>query len=137
MQPRISMITLGTRDLARATQFYEKGLNFPRMDFPGDVSFFTLSGCWLSLYPWELLAQDAQMNGGASGFRGITLAHNVANENEVITVLAQAEEAGGRVVKRAQKADWGGFSGYFIDLDEHLWEVAYNPYFHVGAKDVL
>lgn len=111
------MITLGTKDLRKATRFYEEGLGFPKMDFEGNVSFFRLNGSWLSLYPWELLAQDAQIDAASFGFRGITLAHNVENENQVKDILEQAENAGAHIVKQAQKTEWGGFSGYFTDLD--------------------
>ncbi len=132
MTPRISMITLGTKDLKRATTFYEKGLSFPKMVCEGDVSFFTLGGTWLSLYPWEILAQDAQVESSGAGFRGFALAHNVEDAAQVIALLEQAKQAGAVIVKKAQKATWGGFSGYFSDLDGHLWEVAYNPFFWPG-----
>ncbi len=135
MKPRINIITLGTRDLNKATKFYEKGLKLPKMNFEGEISFFMLNGSWLSLYSWELLAQDAQISSVGSGFRGITLAHNVENENQVITLLEKAKNAGAKIVKQAQKTEWGGFSGYFSDLDGHLWEVAYNPFFWPGPKD--
>ncbi len=135
MKPRINIITLGTKDLTKATRFYEGGLGFPKMDFEGNISFFMLNGSWLSLYPWELLAQDAQIDAASSGFRGITLAHNVENENQVTDILEQAKNAGANIVKQAQKTEWGGFSGYFTDLDGHLWEIAYNPFFWPGSKD--
>ena len=132
MDSRVNIITLGVKDLSKATEFYQVGLGLPKMDFAGNISFFTLNGSWLALYPWELLAQDAQIDSGGSGFRGVTLAHNVANESEVIELLEQAKNAGDKIVKQAQKAEWGGFSGYFADLDGHLWEVAHNPYLWPG-----
>jgi uncharacterized glyoxalase superfamily protein PhnB len=135
MKPRVNIITLGTRDLSKATKFYELGLGFPKMEFEGDISFFMLNGSWLSLYQWELLAQDAQIDAASSGFRGITLAHNVENENQVKAILQQAKNAGANIIKQAQKTEWGGFSGYFTDLDGHLWEIAYNPFFWPGPKD--
>lgn len=135
MKPRINIITLGTRNLENATRFYEQGLGLPKMDFDGKVSFFMLNGSWLSIYEWELLAQDALVGSGGSGFRGFTLAHNVEDENQVIELLEKAENAGARIIKPAQKTDWGGFSGYFADPDDHLWEVAYNPFFWPGPKD--
>lgn len=135
MKPRISMITLGVRDLAGAIAFYEHGLGFPRMESPPEVAFFTLNGTWLGLYGREALAEDAQVSAQGSGFEAFTLAHNVGSEKEVDEVLAQAVAAGATLVKKPQKVFWGGYSAYFKDLDGHLWEVAHNPFVWVGPRD--
>ncbi|MES9946435.1 MAG: VOC family protein [Candidatus Thiodiazotropha sp.] len=135
MKPRISMITLGVRDLGAAIEFYEKGLSFPRMESPPEVAFFTLNGTWLGLYGREALAEDAKVPSEGTGFAGFTLAHNVDSEKEVDEVVAQAVSAGATLVKKPQKVFWGGYSGYFKDLDGHLWEVAHNPLFWVGPED--
>jgi len=135
MNPRISMITLGVRDLAASIRFYEEGLGFPRMESPPEVAFFTLNGTWLGLYSRNALAEDATVSPEGGGFEGFTLSHNVSSEAEVEQVMSQALAAGGSLVKEAQKVFWGGFSGYFRDPDEHLWEVAYNPHFWVGPRD--
>ncbi len=135
MNPRISMITLGVRDLATSIRFYEQGLGFPRMESPPDVAFFTLNGTWLGLYAREALAEDATVSAEGQGFEGFALAHNVASEDEVEQVMRQALAAGAVLVKKAQKVFWGGYSGYFSDPDGHLWEVAYNPHFWVGPHD--
>lgn len=135
MQPRISMITLGVRDLPAAVAFYEKGLGFPRMESPPTVAFFTLNGTWLGLYGREALAEDAQVSAAGEGFAGFALAHNVHSEAEVDAVMAQAVAAGATEVKQPQKVFWGGYSGYFKDLDGHLWEVAHNPFAWVGPED--
>lgn len=135
MQPRISMITLGVRDMEKAIRFYEKGLGLPRMQFEGAAVFFSLNGSWLSLYPWDALAEDAAVDAEGSGFRGIALAHVVGSKEEVRKVMRQAAEAGGKIVKPAEDVFWGGFSGYFADPDGHLWEVAWNPHFWPGPKD--
>lgn len=135
MKPRISMITLGVRDLAAAIIFYEKGLGFPRMESPPGVAFFTLNGTWLGLYGREALAEDAQIAAEGNGFEGFSLAHNVPSENDVDEVVAQAVAAGATLIKKPQKVFWGGYSGYFKDLDGHLWEVAHNPLFWVGPSD--
>ncbi|MGL4371770.1 MAG: VOC family protein [Alphaproteobacteria bacterium] len=133
MKPRINMITLGTRNLERATAFYAKGLGFPQMPFEGEgIAFFELQGAWLALYPWELLAKDALVDAVGSGFRGFTLAHNVSDEGQVVHLLKIAEKAVACITKPAQPTEWGGFSGYFQDLDDHLWEVAFNPFFWPG-----
>ena len=129
------MITLGVRDLASAIKFYEEGLGFPRLESPPEVAFFTLSGTWLGLYGREALAEDATVSSEGGGFESFTLAHNVGSEKEVDEVISQAVDAGATLVKKPQKASWGGYSGYFKDLDGHLWEVAHNPLFWVGPKD--
>jgi len=135
MKPRISMITLGVRDLAVAVKFYEVGLGFPRMESPPEVAFFTLNGSWLGLYSRNALAEDATVPPEGNGFEGFTLSHNVSSEEEVEQVMGQALAAGATLVKAAQKVFWGGYSGYFKDPDGHLWEIAYNPLFWVGPSD--
>ena len=135
MKPRISMITLGVRDLAASVAFYAQGLGLPRMESPPEVAFFTLDGTWLGLYGRQALAEDATVQAEGSGFTGVTLAHNVASEAEVDALLKQAVAAGGALVKPGQRVFWGGYSGYFADPDGHLWEVAHNPHFWVGPPD--
>ena len=129
------MITLGVGDLGKSINFYEKGLGFPKMDSPPEVAFFTLNGTWLGLYGREDLAADANIPAEGSGFAGFALAHNVASEVEVDEVLDLAVSPGGTLVKKAGKASWGGYTGYFADPDGHLWEVAHNPFFWVGPGD--
>ena len=136
MKPRISMITLGVRDLAAAVKFYEEGLGFPRMESPPTVAFFTLNGTWLGLYGREALAEDATVCAQGHAFESFSLAHNVQSEAEVDEVINQAIAAGATLVKKPQKVFWGGYSGYFKDLDGHLWEVAHNPHFWIGPRDV-
>jgi uncharacterized protein len=127
MKPEITLVTLGVEDVDESVRFYRDGLGFP-MQEPGeddDVAFFTLEGTWLSLYPRDLLAEDATVPDDVTGFSGITLAHNVPERNDVDAVLEEAAAGGGRIVKPARDAFWGGYSGYFADPDGHLWEVAY------------
>lgn len=129
MEPRITLITLGVEDLERSVRFYRDGLGLPQR--PGEGVFFTTRGTWLSLFPRDELAHDAGVSAVGSGFRGIALAHNVRTRDEVEVVLAQAVAAGGRLVKPAGEAFWGGYHGYFADPDGFLWEVAWNPHFWV------
>ncbi len=135
MKPRISMITLGVSDLARSIAFYEHGLGLPRLDSPPSVAFFTLNGTWLGLYGREALAEDAGLPAAGSGFAGFALAHNLDSEAAVDALLAEAVAAGATLVQPARKVFWGGYSGYFADPDGHLWEVAHNPFMHVGPQD--
>lgn len=135
MQPRISMLTLGVRDLAASIRFYEQGLGFPRMDSPPEVAFFTLNGTWLGLFGRAALAADARVAAGGQGFAGFALAHNVHSDAEVDAVVGQAAGAGATVVKQPCPTEWGGYSGYFQDPDGYLWEVAHNPHFWVGPSD--
>lgn len=136
MQPRISMITLGVRDLQKSIDFYENGLGLPRMESPPTVAFFTLNGTWLGLYGWDALAEDAQVPSSQNNqFNGFTLAHVLASEREVDALFEEALKAGASAVKKPQKVFWGGYSGYFKDPDGHLWEIAHNPFEWIGPKD--
>ncbi len=123
------MVTLGVADLDRATEFYRDGLGLPECEPEGDIAFFETASTWLALYPREALADDATVPAEGSGFRGFTLAQNVESEERVDAVLAEAEAAGGEIVKPAGEVFWGGYSGYFADPDGFLWEVAWNPGF--------
>lgn len=129
MEPRISLITLGVADLDRATRFYEDILKLPRIPTPPAVRFFDMGTMWLALFPRTDLAADAGVSAEGRGFPGFALAHNVRSEAAVDGLLNEIAAAGGRIVKPAHRADWGGYSGYFADPDGFLWEVAWNPDF--------
>lgn len=129
MEPRISFITLGVRDLKGATRFYRDVLGLrPRTELP-EVTFFEMGRTWLALYPRELLAVDAGVPEEGSGFSGFALAHNVRSPAEVDVLLATAAAGGGRLVKAGRATEWGGYAGYFADPEGFLWEVAWNPDF--------
>ncbi len=131
MDARISLIALGVEDLDRSIEFYRDGLGLPMRDGPAGIAFFTTGRTWLSLYPREKLAEDAQVEAAGSGFRGFTLAHNVRKREAVDDVIREAVAAGAKLQKQPVKASWGGYSGYFQDPDGFLWEVAWNPHFWV------
>lgn len=134
MKPRITVITLGVDDLDRAVAFYRDGLGFTTEGIVGTefengaVAFFDLQhGLKLALWPRRSLAHDSGLAPGPRGSVDLSLGHNVASRAEVDTVMAQAMVAGAAIVKPAQDTFWGGYAGYFHDLDGHLWEVVYNP----------
>jgi hypothetical protein len=129
MEQRLSLVTLGVRDMARARGFYER-LGWRASSASNDaVTFFQGGGAVLGLYGRDALADDASVSPDGSGFSGVALAHNTASREAVDAVIAEAQAAGGTVVKPAEDVFWGGYSGYFADPDGHLWEVAWNPHF--------
>ena len=131
MEQRLSLVTLGVADVARARAFYQR-LGWRASSVSNaDIAFFQLNGFALALYGRAALAEDAAMADAGPGFGGIALAYNVRERHEVDAVLAAAQAAGGRILKPARDAAWGGYSGYFADPDGHPWEVAWNPGFAI------
>jgi len=129
MEQRISIVTLGVADLNRSREFYER-LGWRRsMAKSEGIVFFQAGGIALALYPRDELAKDANVAANGDGFKAISLAYNARNRAEVDAVLKEAETAGAKILKPAQEAFWGGYSGYFSDPDGFLWEVAWNPFF--------
>ena len=132
MEQRLSLVTLGVADLARARAFYE-ALGWRAATGPDSpVCAFDMNGMTLGLYSRQALADDAGLPPDGSGFGGMALAHNVRTRAEVARLLEAAVAAGGTLVKAAQDVFWGGHSGYFADPDGHLWEVAWNPHAPLG-----
>jgi uncharacterized protein len=86
----------------------------------------------LAMYPREELAKDANVADNGQGFKGFSLAYNTRSREEVDAVLAEAEAAGAQILKPAQDAFWGGYSGYFADPDGFAWEVAWNPFWEIS-----
>jgi catechol 2,3-dioxygenase-like lactoylglutathione lyase family enzyme len=124
---RLSVVTLGVGDLARARAFYE-ALGWTTGAGPDDdVVFFQAGGLIVSLWSRESLAEDSVVE-DTGGWGGITLAHNVGSPDEVDAVLAEAKAAGATIGRPGAKTFWGGYSGVFLDPDGHPWEVAHNPH---------
>ena len=127
MEQRISLITLGVKDLARARAFYE-ALGWSGGQQPDDeVCFYQAGGMVFGL--WTAL--------GGHGAPGIELAHNVRSPEDVADVLAEAERAGGTVIRPAAIAGWGGTSGAFADPEGYVWEVAHNPAWVIGEDGTV
>ena len=137
--PRMTVITLGVKDLAQATRFYAKifGIS-PNPAYEG-VSFFELPGNWLTLYPLDKLAADIspELSPDRRGFSGITLAYNARSKDEILAIFEEVKTAGAAIVKTPQDTFWGGFSGYFCDLDGYHWEVAWGPMFDFAPDGSL
>lgn len=127
MEQRLSLVTLGVTDLTRARRFYEDGLGWTRANRHAEIVFYQLPGMVLALFGRTALAEDANVIDAGGSFSGIALAYCTRDRAEVERVLARAEAAGGTILKPAEEAFWGGYSGYFADPDGHPWEVAWNP----------
>lgn len=138
LKPYVSLITLGVEDLDRALAFYRDGLGWPVSGASGeDVAFLRTGGVVISLYLRDKLAEDAGVEPDGAGFRGISLAHNVPEREDVDRAIETAVAAGARLVKPAGDVFWGGRIGYFADPEGHLWEVAWNPGFPLGPGGYL
>jgi hypothetical protein len=132
MEQRLSIVTLGVADPKRSKEFYERLGWRPSTAKAEGIVFFQAGGIALALYPRGELAKDANVAAAGDGFRAISLAYNARNRAEVDAVLKEAEAAGAKLMKPAQEAFWGGYSGYFSDPDGFLWEVAWNPFFPIA-----
>jgi uncharacterized protein len=124
---RVSLITLGVRDLKRARAFYEALGWKSRADPDDDVVFFQAGGVVVALWDRTELAEDSGVEDSV-GWGGITPAHNVRSPEEVDAIIAEAEAAGARIARPGAETFWGGYSGVFIDPDGHPWEIAHNPH---------
>ncbi|HEY7347551.1 MAG TPA: VOC family protein [Ktedonobacterales bacterium] len=140
MTPSISVITLGVNDLEQSLAFYRDGLGLPTSgmigtEFKGDethpsgaiVLFQLQHGVILALYPQTELAKDAKEPVGAASSTEFSIGHLVRGKEEVDTLLKQAEAAGATVTDEPHERPWGIYSGYFKDVDGHLWEIIWNP----------
>jgi predicted lactoylglutathione lyase len=135
MEQRLSLVTLGVADLARARTFYER-LGW-RGNETEETVFFQAGGIGLVLWGRDKVAADAGVqDSNADGFGGITLAHNVRSADGVDELLIAAERAGARITQPAREMPFGR-AGTFADPDGHLWEVAYNPGFPLDRDGAI
>ena len=133
MQQRISLITLGTRDMDQLSRFYD-ALGWSRVETEDGVIAYDLIGQTLGLYPLEKLAEDIGITLAEMGRGAMTFGHNVTNKADVAPILAKAEAAGGRILRPASDVFWGGYIGYFADPEGNIWEVAHNPFSPLSAE---
>lgn len=134
---RITLITLGVADLTASRAFYAR-LGWQEHGESRDtVVFFQMHGAVLGLFPLAELAKDQGREGAALGVGATTLAQNFATEAEVDAAFAAALAAGGSALKAPEKVFWGGYSGYWADLDGHVWEVAMNPFWPLNTDGSL
>ena len=134
MERRISLVTLGVADLERAVGFYRDVVGWEPTSLQDDVAFFDLGGMILGLWPHRELAADEGMAGTDPGpYHGFSLAYNARSHDEVDEIFDRLAEQGARIPKEPVDTDWGGYSGYFADPDDHFWEVAWNPFWAVRA----
>jgi uncharacterized protein len=132
MEQRLSLVTLGVADLARARAFYE-GLGWmTRAEPEDDVVFFQTGGMIVGLWSRDRLAEDSCVADGG-GWGGVTLALNVRSPDEVDAAIADARAAGAHIARDGAETFWGGYSGVFVDPDGHPWEVAHNPHWTIGG----
>lgn len=129
MEQRLTIVGLGVNDLKTASDFYEHKFGWKKTKSSNDgIAFFQMNGILLSLYPREKLAEDATVNHEGSGFKGFTLAYNTRTKEEVDTLIEALENKGVKIVKRPEEVFWGGYSSYVADMDDNLWEIAFNPF---------
>lgn len=138
MRPRIKVITLAVGDLERSLAFYRDGMGLPTQGIigtefeDGAVAFFHMNDdLILALYPKAALAKDAKVPASPPSPAEFSIGHIVKSKQEVDAVIEQAEKAGAKITDPPRDRFWGGYSGYFEDLDGHLWEIAWNPQWEV------
>ena len=134
---RVTLITLGVADLARARAFYEAWGWVPHPSSAEGVSFYQMNGAALALFGLADLAADQGRPGARLGTGAVTLAQNCADDAETDRVFDAALAAGATLLKRPEKVFWGGYSGYFADPDGHVWEIATNPFWPLAADGSL
>lgn len=131
-EQRVSVITVGVRDLAGMIRFYTEVLGFEDRGMKGEVAFFNAGGIVIGLWDEAKLADDAGLAADRGGaFKGFALAYNARSQAEVDEIFGRLERAGARISKPPHKTNWGGYSGYFADPEGNAWEVAFNPFWPI------
>lgn len=134
---RVTLITLGVADIERAKSFYAELGWRPTRETEGEVAFYQINGMALGFFGLEPLAADQGRPDAKLGTGAMTLAQNFATEADVDAAYARAIAAGATALKTPEKVFWGGYSGYYADLDGHVWEVAHNPFWPLNDDGSL
>ena len=135
LAPNLVIVTLGVSDLDRSIAFY-RGLGWEqRGEAAQGIVWFRTSGAWLGLFGADELASDAGLRSEELPvFRGLSLAVNLPTEADVDAAVELVRRLGAEIVKEPERADWGGYAGYFADPDGHLWELCFNPGFPLDEQ---
>ena len=135
MEQRLTIITLGVRDLKKSTEFYENNFGWKMLSSSNEnITFFYLNGIQLALFDKSELAKDAEVANDGKGFTGITISYNTRSESEVDEIIRSLRGKGVKIIKEPAKVFWGGYSSYISDLDGNLWEIAFNPYLQIDEN---
>ena len=138
MEQRLSFITLGAKDMNKLKQFYIDKFGWTTLSDKGGIVFFKMNGFILGIFPSDELAKDANVPDDGEGFKRFTLAINYKSEKAVDEVFKTLTGRGVNIIKAPHKTSWGGYSGYVTDIENNLWEIAYNPFLEMdSAGNVL
>ena len=129
MEQRLSLLTLGAKDVKKLTEFYTTIFGWdPLPNSSDNVTFFQLNGFQLGIFEYTALAEDANVVADGHGFKGLSLAYNLRTKEAVDELFAELKAKGVTITKEPQEVFWGGYSGYIADPEHNMWEIAYNPY---------
>ena len=135
MQQRLTLLTIGVNDLKEMTEFYESVFGWKKMSSSNEqITFFKLNGFLFSLYPKDKLAEDAGVSAEGSGFNNCAMAYNLNSIQEVDELFEELKHKGVTIIKKPQNVFWGGYSGYISDVENNLWEIAYNPFMEMDEQ---
>ncbi len=133
MEQRLSFITLGAKDMNKLKQFYIDKFGWAPLSDKAGIVFFKMNGFILGIFPSDELAKDAQVPDDGEGFKRFTLAINYKSEKAVDEVFKTLAGRGVNIIKAPHKTSWGGYSGYVTDIENNLWEIAYNPFLEMDS----
>lgn len=138
MKPRLNIVTIGVSDLPKSRQFYTNAFGWlPAQGSSDQIVFFSHGGIILSLYPMDLLAEDAQLPAERSGFSGVSLGMTLSSKEEVDATFRKALECGAKSLVEPRDTFWGGYDCYFEDPDGHPWEIAWAPFWEYDHQGSL